>query len=230
MLTRCPECKHQCSDKADACPHCGCPLRPLAPPIQGMAQAARMSRPADVVVKSHRSVSILAWILIPLACVLTIIVVGPCVLMSIGWISYAALSPVDDSPVAPLAPIDFTGVVPMRASALERAFASNPVAAQKKYADAPVIIEGRIASVGKRTSGTLYITLATHGPGVECQFDDEADILDVATDEDVRVGCVFEERSKYWRHLVLVRCEFQEVEQHKAATRTPRTRRNRHTD
>ncbi|NLD50518.1 MAG: zinc ribbon domain-containing protein, partial [Clostridiaceae bacterium] len=28
MLTKCPECELQISDKAISCPHCGYPLRP----------------------------------------------------------------------------------------------------------------------------------------------------------------------------------------------------------
>lgn len=45
MLTDCPECKKQVSDRAAACPHCGHPLAPL--PVES-APAPEKARAAPV--------------------------------------------------------------------------------------------------------------------------------------------------------------------------------------
>ena len=45
MLIECPECKRQVSDQAEACPHCGHPIRPA---VGEVARAAPKSRNAPI--------------------------------------------------------------------------------------------------------------------------------------------------------------------------------------
>lgn len=48
MLIFCRECAHECSEKAGACPNCGCPLKPPAaePPTLRMTDIERLAHEA----------------------------------------------------------------------------------------------------------------------------------------------------------------------------------------